>query len=143
MDRQYQTCKQLKFPELITISVFCEIIQMKVQNSSAYQMTTLPVPTGKSDQTFRNLVNMLPVAVYTCDKNGFITYFNQCAAEIWGREPKIGKELWCGSFKILSVDGVPLSLDECPMAITLKTGKEIQKQEIIIERPDGSRLNVV
>jgi PAS domain S-box-containing protein len=143
MDQPYQIYKQLIFPELITISVFCEIIQMKVQNSTAYQTTTLPVLNGKSDQTFRSLVDMLPVAIYTCDKNGFITYFNQCAAEIWGREPEIGKELWCGSFKIFSVDGVPLSLDECPMAITLKTGKEIQKQEIVIERPDGSRLNVV
>jgi len=116
---------------------------MKVQNISAYQTNDLPVSNGKTDQIFRNFLNILPVAVYTCDKNGYITYYNECAKEIWGRQPELGKDLWCGSIKILTVDGNPLPLDECPMALTLKTGKEVNKQEIIIERPDGTRLNIV
>src|SRR5690349_17442458 len=98
---------------------------MKVQNSSAYQTTDLPLPHGKNDQIFRHLLNILPVAVYTCDKSGYITYYNQCAADIWGRQPQIGKDLWCGSYKILNADGNPVPLDQCPMAITLKTGQEV------------------
>jgi len=116
---------------------------MKIQNSSAYQTTDFPVRHGKTDQIFRHLLNILPVAVYTCDKKGYITYYNDCAAQLWGRQPQIGKDRFCGSHKMFTVDGVPLPEDECPMAIVLKTGKEIGKQEVIIERPDGSRLNVV
>jgi PAS domain S-box-containing protein len=116
---------------------------MNIENNNAYQLVDITVHPDKADRIFRHLLNILPVAVYTCDKNGYITYYNQYAADIWGREPVIGKDLWCGSFKIFNADGNPLPLEECPMAITLKTGKAVEKQEIIIERPDGTKLNVV
>ena len=116
---------------------------MKIQNSNSYQSPELPLTTKNSDQMFRHLLEMLPVAVYTCDKDGYITFYNRYAVELWGRAPEIGKDLWCGSWKIFTPDGDPMPLATCPMAIVLKTGKEIPQQEIIIERPDGSRLNVV
>ena len=116
---------------------------MKVQDNSAHQSADLPVYAGQSDQIFRQLMNILPVAVYTCDKNGFITYFNRSAAELWGKEPEIGKDLWCGSYKVFNTEGDPIPFDKCPMAIVLETGKEVKKQQIIIERPDGTRLTVV
>jgi PAS domain S-box-containing protein len=116
---------------------------MNTQNSSANQTNDLTVHNGDTGQTSGHLLDLLPVAIYTCDKNGYIRYYNKCATEIWGREPAIGKDLWCGSYKIFTVEGNPIPVDKCPMAITLKTGKEIKKQEIVLERPDGSRVNVV
>jgi len=88
---------------------------------------------------FRHLLEILPVAVYTCDKNGYITFYNKHAVDLWGREPEIGKDMWCGSWKIFTTEGIPLPLNSCPMAMVLKTGKEIEQQEIIIELPDGKR----
>ncbi|WP_052273000.1 PAS domain S-box protein [Flavihumibacter solisilvae] len=86
----------------------------------------------------------LPVAIYSCDKNGYITRYNEAAVNLWGRTPELGKDLWCGSWKIFDTDGVsPVSLDTCPMAIALKTGVILKEREIIIERPDGSRRNVI
>jgi PAS domain-containing protein len=38
---------------------------------------------------FRRLLDKLPAAAYTCDTEGFITYFNQRAVETWGRAPKL------------------------------------------------------
>jgi two-component system sensor kinase FixL len=38
---------------------------------------------------FRHLLDKLPAAAYTCDAEGLITYFNQKALQIWGREPKL------------------------------------------------------
>ena len=55
----------------------------------------------------------------------------------------IGKDLWCGSWRIYRNDGSPLALDSCPMAIALKEGRAVRGVEIIIERPDGIRLNVL
>jgi PAS domain S-box-containing protein len=63
--------------------------------------------------------------------------------QLWGRTPEIGKDLWCGSWKIFRLNGEPLTLDGCPMARTLKEGIAIEGEEIIIERPDGTRLNVL
>lgn len=37
----------------------------------------------------RPLLDVLPAGAYTCDAEGLITYFNQRAAQVWGREPKL------------------------------------------------------
>jgi PAS domain S-box-containing protein len=93
-------------------------------------------PPLEADQKFKELVRTLPVAIYTCDQAGFITFFNPAAVTLWGREPEIGKDLWCGSWKIYYPDGSPMPLDGCPMALTLKEGKSYEGAEIVIERPD-------
>lgn len=85
------------------------------------------------------LLQALPAAVYTCDADGYIQLYNKAAVELWGREPIAGKDQWCGSWKIYKTDGSPLPLDECPMAITLKQGREVRDVEIIVEKPNGER----
>lgn len=86
------------------------------------------------------LLENIPVAIYTCDKDGYITSSNKAADDLWGRRPEYGKEKWCGSWKIFQTDGItPVDLDTCPMAITLKEGRAVYGKEIIIERPDGHR----
>jgi PAS domain S-box-containing protein len=97
----------------------------------------------ESEFRYRQVVQSLPVALYTCDTEGRITLFNLAAVALWGREPQIGKELWCGSWRIFRPDGTPLQPDECPMGIALREGRAVEGQEIIIERPDGSRRHVM
>ena len=82
-------------------------------------------------------------AIYICDRDGYIKYYNNAAVALWGRKPEIGKDLWCGSWKIFTPDGVPTSFEECPMARSMKLGISIRGEEILIERPDGNRLNVL
>jgi len=88
------------------------------------------------------LIQDLPFAIYACDSNGFITHYNKAAVILWGRTPEIGKDIWCGSFKIFQLDGTPQPLNTCPMAIAIKEGREVYGHELIIERPDGSRRHV-
>lgn len=96
-----------------------------------------------SEARYRELVHSLPAAVYTCDKEGRLTLYNEAAVNLWGRIPKIGQEWWCGSYKIYRPDGNPLPLDQCPMAVALREGRCVRGIEIIIERPDGSRRNIL
>jgi PAS domain S-box-containing protein len=96
-----------------------------------------------SEERYKQVVRNLPVAIYTTDANGRITLFNDAAVELWGRTPEIGKDLWCGSHRIFRPDGNPMALDECPMAVTLKTGVPVRGQEIVVERPDGERRNIL
>ncbi|SFF09988.1 PAS domain S-box-containing protein [Chitinophaga sp. CF118] len=91
---------------------------------------------------YHELMENLPVAIYTTDANGYVSSYNQEAVMLWGREPEIGKELWCGSWKIYNTDGSLLPLDNCPMAIILKGGKTEGASRIIIERPNGTRRYV-
>jgi PAS domain S-box-containing protein len=95
------------------------------------------------DIPYQQLIQTLPGAIYTCDANGYILTYNQSAAVLWGSKPEIGKDTWCGSWKIFKADGTPLSRDQCPMAIALKEGKVLDDIEIIVERPDGQKRNIM
>ena len=80
----------------------------------------------------------LPAAVYTTDPDGKITYYNRAAAALAGREPEIGKDEWCVTFRLYSTDGKVLPHDQCPMAITLKENRPIRGVEAMAQRPDGT-----
>ncbi len=93
-----------------------------------------------SEQRLKDLIEALPGAVYTTDAAGRITSYNPAAAELWGRNPELGKEEWCGSWRMYRPDGTALPHDECPMAIALKENRRIQGAEAVAERPDGVQV---
>jgi PAS domain S-box-containing protein len=99
------------------------------------------VSTREDDGFFRQILGVLPAAVYTTNAAGQITYFNEAAATLWGCRPELGSSEWCGSWKLYWPDGRPLPHDQCPMAIALKEGRPIHGMEAIAERPDGSRVS--
>jgi PAS domain S-box-containing protein len=92
---------------------------------------------------YGNLLNSLPAAVYVCDVDGYVVFHNEAAVELWGRRPEIGKDLWCGSWKIYDLHGQLIPLDSCPMAQTLKSKIPVVGREIIIEQPGGRRFHVL
>lgn len=87
------------------------------------------------------LIEMLPIAVYACDADGRLLWFNQRAVDLWGCSPRLGDdtERFCGSHKLL-FDGRPITRGETPMAWALQTGNPVRGKEGLVERPDGSRV---
>jgi two-component system CheB/CheR fusion protein len=100
----------------------------------------------ESEERYRTLFEMGPVAVYSCDASGVLRDFNRRAAELWGREPALGDhiERFCGSLKLFLPDGNHVPHEQCPMADVL-SGKirEARDVEVHIERPDGTRITAV
>lgn len=90
---------------------------------------------------FEQLLDALPAAAYTCDADGLITYYNQAAAEMWGRKPSLRDpaDRYCGPV-YLRVEGALIGRDECWMAQALREGRTIRGKELEVERPDGSRI---
>jgi PAS domain S-box-containing protein len=68
----------------------------------------------------RRLLEALPAAVYTTDAVGRITYYNKAAADLAGREPTLGSDEWCDTWKRYCPDGTPLPPDHCPTAVALR-----------------------
>jgi PAS domain S-box-containing protein len=93
-----------------------------------------------SDAASRELLAAVPAAVYTTDAKGYITYYNEAAAKLWGCRPELGVSQWCGSWRLYRADGTPLPHDECPMADALKSQHPVRDVEAILERPDGVRV---
>jgi PAS domain S-box-containing protein len=126
-------------------------VQIKASESAAHVSPPAMAADGnnlqaaleESQNNYRQLVLGLPSAAYTCDEEGRVTLFNGAAAELWGRAPELGKDLWCGSWRIYHADGTPMPLDQCPMAIAFREGRAVRDVEVIIERPDGTRRNVL
>jgi PAS domain S-box-containing protein len=89
------------------------------------------------------LLEWLPIGVYACDIDGHLVQYNRRAAELWGRSPAVGNGQYrfCGAQRAYAANGEKLDL--APMAELLSTGTPIRDRELILERPDGSRLTVL
>lgn len=95
---------------------------------------------------YRTMFDLGPVAIYSIDTSGVIQTFNQRAATLWGRKPKSGDtdERFCGSYKLYRPDGTFMPHAQCPMAEVVSGAiPEARDEEVIIERPDGSRVTVI
>ncbi len=97
-----------------------------------------PTWAARFEPSSREVLEAIQVAVYTTDRDGRITYFNEAAAALWGRRPELGEE-WCGSLRLFWPDGRPMAHDECPMALTLRN-RASTSGTALAERPDGTRV---
>jgi PAS domain-containing protein len=96
---------------------------------------------GGYNQAF---LDALPVAVYGClAPEGQVLFANRRAIELWGREPRLGREFYCGSLRMYRPDGTLLPHSECPMAKAIHQGRGCKNELVFIERPDGSRVKVL
>lgn len=102
------------------------------------QLKTAEQAMHQNEDRFHQVLDALPVAVYTTDPAGKITYYNRAAAELAGREPTLGEDKWCVAFRLFTVEGKELPHDECPMAVTLKENRPVRNVEAIAQRPDGT-----
>jgi PAS domain S-box-containing protein len=142
--------------DIIGFCTSAQTVYGERHNSVMNTTTSTPMPTAplwghwrgeegwqESELCHRQMLRAIPVAVYSCDGEGRITFYNLAAVKLWGRQPELNKDLWCGSWKIFKPDGSPMDLDLCPMARTLREGRSIRGEEIIVEREDGTRRRVL
>jgi signal transduction histidine kinase len=99
----------------------------------------------QSEERFRQLVELMPVAVYVCDAMGRLQSYNKRAVELWGREPAPGgmAQLYCGSLRLYTPDGTFVPHRHSEMAKVLRTGIEARDLEVVMERANGSRITVL
>jgi PAS domain S-box-containing protein len=95
--------------------------------------------TQASEQLAHRLLQALPAAIYTTDARGCITFYNEASVEFSGRRPAMGDE-WRVAWKLFHLDGTPLPPGDCPMAIAIREARPVHGEEVLAERPDGSRI---
>jgi PAS domain S-box-containing protein len=91
------------------------------------------------------LIELFPMAAYAVRApDGVIAWYNSRAAELWGRVPAIDDtdERFCGAYKLYHADGTHMAHCDTPVALALETGASVHEQEVIIEKPDGTRVTV-
>src|SRR6266550_906163 len=91
-----------------------------------------------------NIFSLLPMAAYVVRADGVVVWYNARAAELWGRKPAVGDtdERFCGAHTLYHADGSHMAHCDTPVALALSTGASVHEEEVIIGRPDGSRVHV-
>jgi PAS domain S-box-containing protein len=95
------------------------------------------------ERWYHELLEALPVAIFTTDAEGRLTFYNQAAADLAGRRPALGSDAWSIAWKLYWPDGSPIALEDCPTAKAVRTGQPVRGTEKIVERPDGTRVPVL
>ena len=97
------------------------------------------------DTTLRDLVSAIPAAVYACDTEGRLIYHNRHATDLWGREPQSHENAWAflGWRRLYRTDGTAIRPEEEPIRSVMASGSPITDQELVLERPDSSRVDVL
>lgn len=95
---------------------------------------------GRPGNEMIEALDALPAAIYVTDAEGRITHYNPACVDLAGREPELGIDRWCVTWKLYTPDGDFLPHDCCPMAVAIKERREVRGTEAVAERPDGSRI---
>jgi PAS domain S-box-containing protein len=118
-------------------------LQNRTNGAMATQSQASSALVNSGGQAY--LMELLPMAAYAVRApDGVIAWFNSRAAELWGREPVIGdtEDRFCGAHKLYRADGSYMAHFDTPVAFALTTGASVHEAEVVIERPDGSRVTV-
>ncbi|MBB5765794.1 PAS domain-containing protein [Methylorubrum rhodesianum] len=95
------------------------------------------------EPTRAELLQKISAPLYTTDVEGWLTYYNDAAAELWGRHPVLGEERWCGSWRIYDTDGKLLPREQWPLAVAFQQSCTVYGRQAILEQPDGTRVPVM
>jgi PAS domain S-box-containing protein len=90
-------------------------------------------------------IEHLPIAAYVCESpSGRIVRYNRRAVELWGQDPLLADPgvLYCGAYRLYTPDNGPIPPTYAPMVDVLRTGAARLGEEMVVERPDGSRVYV-
>lgn len=130
----------IKHVEITSSVQFCDgkFINTRCFTVDVTELFKARANVRERDAQLRQVLDALPAAVYTTDEKGKITYYNRAAVELAGREPELGKDEWCVTFRIYTPDGKHLPHDQCPMAIALKEKRPVRGVEALAQRPDGT-----
>jgi PAS domain S-box-containing protein len=140
----YETVRKRKDGTLIDISLTVSPLKDRSGRIIGASKIARDISQQKqSERRFRELVEALPTAVYTTDLEGRLTHYNQAAQNLWGCCPELDTARWCGSWRRYRSDGTEMPLDQSPMALSVGQNHAVRGVEMVIERPDGSRVPVL
>ena len=90
-------------------------------------------------------LDAIPTGFCICRPDSALVRYNRRAVELWGRAPRLGDraEQTGSNFRRYGPDGEPIGFESTPVARALRTGEQVIGAELVIERPDGSRVPVL
>jgi PAS domain S-box-containing protein len=90
-------------------------------------------------------LDAIPTGFCVCKADSSLVRYNERAVELWGRRPPLGDpgEQHGATFRRYRPDGERLGFESTPVARSMRSGERVMGAELVIERPDGSRVPVL
>jgi two-component system, chemotaxis family, CheB/CheR fusion protein len=97
------------------------------------------------EERVRDLLLIMRAGVYQTNMDGTIAYYNPRAAELWGHEPNLNDAQWAltGGWHVTRPDGSRVEPANSPMADVLRNGVPVIDLEVVLERKDHSKIDVL
>jgi len=99
-------------------------------------------PNWNHEPSRAEVFQQVGAPLYTTDADGWLTYYNDAASALWGFRPVLGKARWCGARRLYRPNGSLLPHDCCPIATALKEGRVVHAAQMLLERPDRTKVLV-
>src|SRR5579885_2685051 len=93
----------------------------------------------------QSILDAVPVGFCVCRADTSLVRYNRRAVELWGDAlPLDDPQVFASSaFRRYRADGEPLNFDSSPVVRALHSGERVIGAELVIGRPDGSRVPVL
>lgn len=114
---------------------------MTPASASAEEIVALALAVaGSGEVVLHATLAALPAPIYLTDADGWISWFNPACVDFAGRTPVPGRDRWCVTWKLYTLDGAPLPHEDCPMAVAVRERRPVRGMLAVAERPDGTRV---
>ncbi|SDG37443.1 PAS domain S-box protein [Chitinophaga filiformis] len=89
-----------------------------------------------------DILQLLPVAACIYNASGKMIFYNEAAAKLWGRRPTViqAGDIYDAASPCYTVEGIYLSHDAATLAALIKEGTPCDDWQVILERPDKSKI---
>lgn len=91
-----------------------------------------------------DILRLLPIAACLYDINGRIIFYNESAVRIWGKKPALDQSggIYNGPSPAYTSEGIYLEHDVASLLRMVREGRSCDDWQVVLERPDGSRILV-
>lgn len=122
-----------------------KLAQAQIKRLSQDLLEASEAQLQHSKERFRQLLDVVPAAIYATDVEGRILEYNQAATTLWGRRPEPGTHAMAfyDDFDLKQADGLPFAGDRSPLVTALTNGKSVRNAEVLIGRSDASTVEVL
>ena len=119
-----------------------ELAEAQVRELSRGLLDASQARLERSEERYRQLLDVVPVAIYATDSEGRIQEFNHAAVDLWGMAPAPGAhgEAFYRDYVIHAADAASAA---APARQLLTNGGSARNVTVAMSRPDGVTLDLL
>lgn len=125
----------------MAMEVTPQVLAIKEKDETIKQKTILEDTLRENEQRLQGILETMAEGVCVIDAAGKLMYVNPMAQQILGLHEHSLKSRTYDNLKwnLTKLDGTPLTTEEHPMTLMLRSEQRIFDHEIGIQRPDGNK----